>query len=264
MSANEVFLQTIGVAPLPPRLVPFDPGYDEATFTAHVQQSAHLLFLLKLSMATWLIAAEPVLHRKVLSAHLGGLRIVAGGGPFEIAVALDALDEYLDACAGVGFDRIEAGEGFAASALDPNDVLRRCRSRGLAVQFEMGGKFTGSFSSGTLDAELRKAKAWLDAGAEQIVVEAAESAVGIGLFDEAGQLNLSFVDRIVDAVGDLDRLQFEAPTKQSQFALLDHLGTDVILSNVRLEEILRVEIYRRGLHSKAFANDRLRPSPRRA
>ena len=30
--------------------------------------------------------------------------------------------------------------------------------------------------------------------------------------------------------------------------------------NVRLEELLRVEIYRRGLHSDAFANPNLRPS----
>jgi phosphosulfolactate synthase len=31
---------------------------------------------------------------------------------------------------------------------------------------------------------------------------------------------------------------------------------------VRLEEILRVEIYRRGLHSDAFAKSNLRPARR--
>jgi phosphosulfolactate synthase len=34
----------------------------------------------------------------------------------------------------------------------------------------------------------------------------------------------------------------------------------VRLSNVRLEEILRVEIFRRGLHSDAFQIAKLRPS----
>jgi phosphosulfolactate synthase len=52
---------------------------------------------------------------------------------------------------------------------------------------------------------------------------------------------------------------FEAPDKPSQFVLLDHFGRDVHLCNVRLEELLRVEIYRRGLHSDAFANPKLRP-----
>jgi phosphosulfolactate synthase len=52
---------------------------------------------------------------------------------------------------------------------------------------------------------------------------------------------------------------FEALTKSSQFALLDHFGPEVQLCNVRLEELLRVEIYRRGLHSDAFHRPLLRP-----
>jgi phosphosulfolactate synthase len=52
---------------------------------------------------------------------------------------------------------------------------------------------------------------------------------------------------------------FEAPNKPSQFALLDHFGREVRLCNVRLEELLRVEIYRRGLHSDAFGRANLRP-----
>jgi phosphosulfolactate synthase len=57
----------------------------------------------------------------------------------------------------------------------------------------------------------------------------------------------------------LDVAMFEAPNKPSQFALLDHFGSAVHLCNIRLEEVLRVEIYRRGLHSDAFANPKLRP-----
>jgi phosphosulfolactate synthase len=34
----------------------------------------------------------------------------------------------------------------------------------------------------------------------------------------------------------------------------------VHLCNVRLEELLRVEIYRRGLHSDAFGQKNLRPN----
>ena len=49
------------------------------------------------------------------------------------------------------------------------------------------------------------------------------------------------------------------PNKPSQFALIDHFGPMVKLCNVRLEELLRVEIYRRGLHSDAFQNEKLRP-----
>jgi phosphosulfolactate synthase len=74
----------------------------------------------------------------------------------------------------------------------------------------------------------------------------------VGLFDERGQLQTAFAERFVDAFG-FRHVVFEAPTKASQFALLEHFGPEVRLANVRLEELLRVEIYRRGLHSDAFA-----------
>ena len=85
-----------------------------------------------------------------------------------------------------------------------------------------------------------------------------ESAQGVGLFDDQGGLNRGFADRFADRFG-LETLIFEAPNKSSQFALLDHFGPEAHLCNVRLEEILRVEIYRRGLHSDAFRRDNLRP-----
>jgi phosphosulfolactate synthase len=126
------------------------------------------------------------------------------------------------------------------------------------VQFELGKKHDGDFDEETVDELIEQGKRWLGAGAKQLVVEARESAQGVGLFDERGALNTGFADRFVDAFGH-DVVVFEAPNKPSQFALLDHFGAPVHLCNVRLEEILRVEIYRRGLHSDAFANPKLRP-----
>jgi phosphosulfolactate synthase len=91
-----------------------------------------------------------------------------------------------------------------------------------------------------------------------LVVEGRESARGVGLFDDEGKFNASFADRFANAFG-FNVVIFEAPNKPSQFALLDHFGSAVHLCNVRLEEVLRVEIYRRGLHSDAFAKGNLRP-----
>jgi phosphosulfolactate synthase len=79
------------------------------------------------------------------------------------------------------------------------------------------------------------------------------------LFNTDGKLNTTFADRFANAFG-FDTVLFEAPNKPSQFALLNHFGAQVHLCNVRLEEVLRVEIYRRGLHSDAFCVDRLRPA----
>jgi phosphosulfolactate synthase len=130
--------------------------------------------------------------------------------------------------------------------------------RGLEVQFELGKKHEGIFTMDVMSALISQGRRWLEAGALQLVIEARESGKDVGLFDDQGTLNASYADQFVEAFG-MAKVTFEAPNKPSQFALLDHFGPYVHLSNVRLEEVLRVEIYRRGLHSDAFRNVKLRP-----
>ena len=257
MHTND-YLKLIGVPELPPLTSPFDPGYDPSTLESHLEQSSHLMAILKVSMACWIVASEDATRRKVRSAKKYRVPTVTGGGPFEIAVAQDQLPAYLDLCADIGFTRIECGEGFTDMPLRPSEVLKMARTRGLEVQFELGKKHTGAFSSNSTEQWIAQGLRWLDAGACELVVEARESARGVGLFDESGNLSHVFADRFADDFG-LDIVMFEAPTKPSQFALIDHFGPQVRLCNVRLEELLRVEIYRRGLHSDSFCRDNLRP-----
>lgn len=253
------YLKMIGVDDLPARTCPFDPGYDPATVEGHLEQSHHLISSLKISMACWQVAQESVSRRKIASARHYGVVTVTGGGPFEIAVAQDHLPEYLDLCADFGVDRIECGEGFTDMPLPARDVIRMAHGRGLQVQFELGKKHTGEFSEQAVEELIEQGKRWLDAGAVELIVEARESAKGVGVFDSGGNFNGVFADRFANVFG-LNVLTFEAPNKPSQFALLDHFGREARLANVRLEELLRVEIYRRGLHSDAFLRENLRPA----
>ena len=253
------YLRLIGVAELPPLTSPFDPGYDPGTLESHLDQSAHLMSILKISMACWMIADESATRRKIAAARAHGVATVTGGGPFEIAVAQGRLQAYLDLCADIGVTRIECGEGFTDLPGDAIDVVRMARERGLNVQFELGKKHEGAFQDAVVTQVIEQGKRWLDAGAVQLVVEARESARGVGLFDDQGNFNPAFADRLAGVFG-LGVVIFEAPNKPSQFAMLDHFGHDVHLCNVRLEELLRVEIYRRGLHSDAFSKANLRPA----
>ena len=253
------FLRRIGVHELPPLTSPFDPGYDPLTLEGHLQQSSHLFSILKISMACWMVAREESTRQKVATARRYHVPVVTGGGPFEIAVAQNALSAYLDLCADIGVTRIECGEGFTDMPLGPGEVVKRASERGLEVQFELGKKHDGAFRQDTVEALIQQGQRWLDGGAVQLVVEARESAQAVGLFNEKGVLNFQFADRFVEAFG-MQKLMFEAPNKPSQFALLNHFGRQVHLCNVRLEEVLRVEIFRRGLHSDAFGNPKLRPT----
>ncbi|MBV8989042.1 MAG: phosphosulfolactate synthase [Solirubrobacterales bacterium] len=241
-----------------PRTSPFDPGYDPQTLKSHLEQSAHLMDVLKISMGCWLIAQEHATRSKIAAASKHGVSTTTGGGPFEIAVAQNRLSEYLELCVALGFTRIECGEGFTELPLEAQRVVHTAEGLGLEVQFELGKKHDGTFHHSLVDELIAQGQAWLDAGACCLVVEARESAAGVGLFAEDGRLNEVFADRFAEAFG-LDVVTFEAPNKSSQFALLDHFGPGVKLGNVRLEELLRVETYRRGLHSDAFGKENLRP-----
>jgi len=217
--------------------------------------------ILKISMACWMVANENATRRKIALARRYNVPTVTGGGPFEIAVAQGELPAYLDLCADIGVTRIECGQGFTESELKPRAIVAAAQSRGLQVQMELGKKHDGGFNSQTLEAWIECGLEWLDAGAVQLVVEARESAKGVGLFDQDGNLNSAYADRFVEVFG-LETVMFEAPNKPSQFALLNHFGRAVHLCNIRLEELLRVEIYRRGLHSDAFEHANLRPDNR--
>jgi phosphosulfolactate synthase len=252
------YLKKIGVAQLPPLTSPFDPGYDPVTLESHLDQSSHLMSILKISMACWQIANEKSTRQKVAAANRHGVPTVVGGGPFEVAVAQGQLPAYLDLCADIGFTRIECGMGFTDMNLKPSVVINMIRERGLDAQFELGKKHTGAFTEDTVGELIEQGTEWLDAGALQLVVEARESALGVGLFDDKGNFNPKYADRFAEAFG-LHTVIFEAPNKPSQFTLLNHFGHDVHLCNVRIEELLRVEIYRRGLHSDAYQVDKLRP-----
>src|SRR4051812_12151083 len=140
------YLERIGVPDLPPATSPFDPGYDPITVESHLAQSAHLVSILKISMACWQVASEAATRQKIASAKKHGVPTTTGGGPFEVAVAQGQLVPYLDLVAELGVTRIECGEGFTDMDLAPGEVLRLARSRGLEVQFELGKKHGGAFS----------------------------------------------------------------------------------------------------------------------
>jgi phosphosulfolactate synthase len=257
-SVLTAYLRRIGVPEIAPATSPFDPGYDPVTVESHLAQSHHLISILKISMACWIIADESATRAKIAAAKKHGVQTVTGGGPFEVAVAQQQLPAYLDLCAEMGVDRIECGEGFTDMPLPPAEVAGMANERGLAIQFELGKKHGGAFTERVTDELIEQGKRWLEVGAKALVIEARESATSVGLFDAAGTFNAGLAERFVDAFG-LETTMFEAPNKPSQFALLDHFGSGVHLCNVRLEELLRVEIYRRGLHSDAFGHENLRP-----
>ncbi|MFY9615320.1 MAG: phosphosulfolactate synthase [Candidatus Dormiibacterota bacterium] len=240
------FVRSLGVPDLPRTTCAFDPGYDPSTVISHLQQSGALIARLKLSMGSWLVADQASTQHKVLAARRMGVPVVTGGGSFEIARDRGRLEEFLELCQALGVDRIEAGEGFTREVEDPHEVVDAAARHHLDVQAELGEKPGGTFNESTVRHIIERGFDWLDAGATQIVVGARES--------EGTSLNVAAAEAFACSWG-LEQIVFEAPTKKSQFEFISHFGPEVHLGNVRLEEILRVEIYRRGLHAGSYERE---------
>src|SRR5260370_39331259 len=132
--STQQYLRLIGVAELPALTSPFDPGYAPVAVESHLEQSAHLMAALKISMACWQIADEKATRRKIAAARAHNVPAVTGGGPFEVAVAQGQLEAYLDLCAGLGITRIECGEGFTELTIEARVIVNMARERGLEVQ----------------------------------------------------------------------------------------------------------------------------------
>ena len=186
VASTQAFLSALGVRELPALTSPFDPGYAPSEIESHLAQSGHLMATLKLSMACWQIANEAASRAKIAAAHAAGVEVTTGGGPFEVAVARGLLDEYLELCADMGFDRIECGEGFTTLRDDPRRSSRAHARRGSARAVRARPEARRPDHDETIEELVAVGSRWLDAGAVQLVVEARESAADVGLFDGAG------------------------------------------------------------------------------
>ena len=135
---TEDYLRMIGVPDMEPRSSPFDPGYDPATLESHLEQSHHLISVLKISMACWQIAQESATRRKIRAARRLKVPVCTGGGPFEVACHFGVMPQFLDLCQDLGVTRIEAGEGFTDLRMKPEEVVQMVEERGMETQFEVG------------------------------------------------------------------------------------------------------------------------------
>ena len=176
-SLTERYLEQIGVRPTPRATCPFDPGYDPVTLESHLEQSAHLMGTLKISMACWLVADEGATRRKVQRRPRSGVPTVAGGGPFETAVAQRALPAYLDLCADVGLTRSSAARVHrpAARARERSPPGGRARA---GARVRAGREARRALHRRAAEELIATGPRWLDAGARRLVVEARESAAG--------------------------------------------------------------------------------------
>jgi phosphosulfolactate synthase len=181
----------------------------------------------------------------VALCHAAGVVVSLGGTLLELAAAQGRVAELAAWAVEQGIGAIEVSNGLQGLTPQAKTGLVR----------ELATTFTVLAETGAKDDRVPVVPArWvaemaadLDAGARWVIAEGRESGT-VGLFTPDGQVRGDLVELIAERLP-LRRVIFEAPRKAQQAWFVRHLGTDVNLGNVALDDVLPLETLRLGLRA---------------
>lgn len=206
--------------------------------------AAEYIDLWKLAFGTAPLYPNGLLRSKVALLREHGVEPCPGGTLLESACLQGRAEELLYRCRDLGFPVVEVSDGtISMPAHQRRHLIQLARRLGFRVLSEVGKKRTED--QPTAAELIQQARADLECGVEQVIVEARESGRGVGVFDGHGQLRDSEVEAVAGALPP-DRLIWEAPDKPQQQALILRFGPNVSLGNVAPVEALALEALRVG------------------
>jgi len=228
---------------LPPLTSPNDASRDPLTLDALLQQSVHLISMLRMSMGSWLISSEISRNKKMDVVRKYEVPTVAVEMPREIVLSKSRLLEYMELAVIFGMTSVEYPEGQADAVLKPKEVLKLADEYGLNVQLKVALK-NGEHDNRSVARIVDVCKGWLDSGAEYLVADPFDGPASPPNTRVSRKINKDLVNDLATSFG-LHSVQFEAPIRTTQTYLIDQLGPMVRLCAVHIEEVLEMEAYRR-------------------
>ena len=181
---------------------------------------------------------------ELLRSH--GVKACPGGTLLEAAWWQGRSDEFFGWARDLGFDCVEVSRGATdLPASTKLDLITRACHHGFEVFAEVGGKDPGE--PARPEQWLAEARRDIDSGACWLVAEGRESGT-VGLYTADGLVRADLVDALEGAGTDAP-VVYEAPRREQQAWLVNHLGANVNLANISPDEILALEALRRGLRS---------------
>lgn len=233
------------------RTMVIDKGLGRNSFMDLIETAADYIDCVKFGFGTATLYKPELLLYKIELAKRHGILVMPGGTLLESAVQQDVVPAFFDSVSSLGFNGIEVSDGtIELSRTKRTELIQEGIKRGLRVVTEYGKKLSGSLIDAS-DLAVTADADW-EAGAELVTVEARESGVDVGLFDENGECREDVIEAVLKFVPDTKRLLWEAPLKQQQVTLLHKFGSDVHLGNIPPSDVLSLETMRRGLRSDTF------------
>jgi phosphosulfolactate synthase len=226
-----------------------DSGLSLAEVDGLIEVAGDSVDIVKLGWGTALVSANlrPKLER--YEAH--GIPVVLGGTLTELAIKQGRVEGLVAWLRELGLRHVEVSDGTIALEPDvKSHLIRLLVANGFTVLAEVGSKDTDFIMAPYVWVE--QIERDLEAGAWKVIAEARESGTA-GIYRADGEPRTGLIDEILHAVA-ADRLVFEAPRKEQQVWLLQHLGAECNLGNIAPHDVLSLETLRLGLRSDTVEN----------
>jgi len=192
------------------------------------------------------IDPDHVFMRKIKLYRDHDIDVFPGGIVFELSWLQDKVEETFLNLTQLGFSAVECSENIIDINMEEKaQVIKKAKSFGLKVLFEVGEKYP---DDEPLDVDLcaEEMKQLLDAGADLIILERAQSDILLGEKGERPEAK-----RLIELVGKvgLKHITFEAEKPDHQVWLVKTFGPEVNIGpNIDPDYVAKFEPIRRTLN----------------
>ncbi|SFS54729.1 phosphosulfolactate synthase [Marininema halotolerans] len=228
-----------------------DKGLGLTAFRDLLQLASAYVDFIKLGFGTTGITPVPILQKKIEIASQYHTYLYPGGTFFEVAYTQGKTSEYFYTLKRLGFDWVEISDGTVSiPESDRYTLIEEAQAHSLRVITEIGKKAKHSITPIHQLTHLFKQDR--KHGAEFVIIEGRESGCDVGIYDDCGMMDTSYVHQVCSFI-DHRYLWWECPQISQQIELLHLLGNDVNIGNVAVPDILSLESLRRGLRSDTLS-----------
>ncbi len=221
-----------------------DKGCTLAATQQVLESAARFIDIWKFGWGTAYL--DPAVRPKVAALRQAHVKACTGGTLLEVAWLQGRTKELFEYAADIGFDCVEVSDG--ATPMPPSDkrmLIAQACTFGFEVMAEVGSK--DPTKTVTPADWLEEIQGDVAAGASWIVAEGRESGT-VGLYDEKGGVRQTLL-RVLKKSVNADRIIYEAPQRGQQSFMLRHLGPEVNLGNIPIDEVMGLEALRLGLRA---------------
>jgi phosphosulfolactate synthase len=223
-----------------------DVGTPIRMLEAYLADYASMVDYAKLGVGT--ACVTPRLKEKVELYRAHGVEVYFGGTLFEKFQSQGKLGSYLSILDDLGIGTIEISNGTIELSLEERVAITHQLRDRYRVLAEVGCKDQQVIMPPS--QWVREMTALLAAGARYVVAEGRDSGTA-GIYRDSGEIRSGLVSDIAATV-DPARIIFEAPKQRDQMFLINLVGSNVSLGNIKWEDVLILETERRALRYETF------------